>query len=328
MAQFANGSFTGTDGTELNAADSNFVEVVSAADNAVLYNGRLRWANGTGNGDPARYRHTATPPSADYEVSADLYVLGTTSTTFNAGVVARCSAGVMTCYFARWRHGTGIQLFRYANNVATQLGSTYALELSAGQTVRIRLRCNGSTISVYKDSDSSPVISATDATITAAGYAGVVSATNSTSDGVMPDNFSADTLTAGAATADGGTGAGTGSGTGGEATGGGSGTNGAADGGTGTSTGSGSGGTATGGAAGSFTFDACENSTHSGALSGVSVNWTWLGGTVGDITSITNGSGTMTTGGMTISGLPTGAGCGLIRTTDGTVVAYQEGTVA
>ena len=36
----------------------------------------------------------------------------------------------------------------------------------------------------------------------------------------------------------------------------------------------------------------------------------------------------MTTSGMTISGVPTGAGCGIIRSADGTVVAYQEGTVA
>lgn len=90
------------------------------------------------------------------------------------------------------------------------------------------------------------------------------------------------------------------------------------------------GGAATGGSGtgGTFTFDACENNTHSGALSGVAVNWTWLGGTVGAITSITNGSGTMTTGGMTISGLPTGTGCGILRSSDGTVVAYQEGTVS
>lgn len=109
------------------------------------------------------------------------------------------------------------------------------------------------------------------------------------------------------------------------------GTDATAPGGTGTSTGSGSGGTATGGSAGtgSFTFPAGENNTHSGLMSGVSVNWAWhSGGAVGAASVITNGSGTMTTGGMTISGLPTGAGYGVLRSSDGTVVGYREGTVS
>ncbi len=111
----------------------------------------------------------------------------------------------------------------------------------------------------------------------------------------------------------------------------GGGTDASGSGGTGTSTGSGSGGTATGGSAGtgSFTFPAGENNTHSGALSGVVVNWAWhSGGAVGAASVITNGSGTMTTGGMTISGLPTGVGYGVLRSSDGTVVGYREGTVS
>lgn len=112
--------------------------------------------------------------------------------------------------------------------------------------------------------------------------------------------------------------------------GGGGGTDATAPGATVTGTGTVSGGSATGGgpATGTFTFDSCENNTHSGVLNNIAVNWTWLGGTVGAITTITNGSGTMTTSGMTVSGLPTGLGCGILRTADGTVVAYQEGTVA
>lgn len=128
------------------------------------------------------------------------------------------------------------------------------------------------------------------------------------------------------ASASGGTGTGTGSGSGGTATGG-SGGSATASGGTGTGTGSGSGGSATGGGSGTFTFDAAENNTHNGALNSVSVNWTWLGGTVGAITSITNGSGTITSAGMTISGLPAGAGVGIIKDLAGTALAVQEGTV-
>ena len=98
-----------------------------------------------------------------------------------------------------------------------------------------------------------------------------------------------------------------------------------------TGTGTISAGNATGGsgATGSFTLPAGENNSHSGAMSGVSVNWAWhSGGAVGAASVITNGSGTMTTSGMTISGLPTGPGYGVLRSIDGTVVGYREGTVS
>lgn len=87
-------------------------------------------------------------------------------------------------------------------------------------------------------------------------------------------------------------------------------------------------GSASGGAAtGTFTFDAVENNSHSGPLNSVAVNWTWLGGTIGAISSITNGTGTVTSSGMTISGLPAGVGVGIIKDQAGTAIAVQEGTV-
>lgn len=89
------------------------------------------------------------------------------------------------------------------------------------------------------------------------------------------------------------------------------------------------GGGASGASSGSFAFAPCENNTQSGALDGIVVNWAWhSGGAVGAADTITNGSGTITSTGMTITGLPTGQGYGVLRTADGTVVAYQEGTVS
>lgn len=83
------------------------------------------------------------------------------------------------------------------------------------------------------------------------------------------------------------------------------------------------------GSTGSFTFPAGENNTHSGPMSSVAVNWAWhSGGAVGAASVITNGSGTMTSSGMAVSGLPLGAGYGVLRSTDGTVVGYREGTVS
>lgn len=88
-------------------------------------------------------------------------------------------------------------------------------------------------------------------------------------------------------------------------------------------------GTATGGTGGtgSFHFDDCENNTGAGKLDNVTVNWTWISGAVGSASAIANGSGTMTTAGMTVAGLPLGNGFGIIKTLDGLVVAYQQGTV-
>lgn len=98
-----------------------------------------------------------------------------------------------------------------------------------------------------------------------------------------------------------------------------------------TGTGTISAGSASGGgvATGSFTFPAGENNTHSGSMSGVAVNWAWhSGGAVGAASVITNGTGTMTTSGMTITGLPVGQGYGFARSADGSVVCYREGTVS
>lgn len=105
-----------------------------------------------------------------------------------------------------------------------------------------------------------------------------------------------------------------------------------AAGGTGTSSGSGSGGVATGGAGGtgSFTTDAMENNSGAGLLASVTVNWTWYQGSIGAApTSMTHGSGTTNSSGiLSLTGLPLGAGFLLVRTTDSAGVYYQPGTVA
>ncbi len=103
-----------------------------------------------------------------------------------------------------------------------------------------------------------------------------------------------------------------------------------ADGGMGTSTGSGYSeeATGTGAGTGEFIFDAVENATGSGKLDSVTVNWTWIEGAVGSAVSVTNGSGTITSAGLTATGLPAGSGFGILKDAAGTSLAVQEGTVA
>lgn len=109
--------------------------------------------------------------------------------------MARCVAGELTGYWARWRNGTGIQLFRYNTGTATQLGSTVTQSQSAGSTLRLTLRCEGNVISVYRNAETTPIISVIDGSpITAAGYPGILTATDSTTDGPHLDNWSSDTI--------------------------------------------------------------------------------------------------------------------------------------
>lgn len=188
MAQFASATFTAADGTELSVFDANWSKLFACDDAGVKGNRLCALLNAV----PPRYIHSASPPSADYESSADLHII-TQSTTQSAGPIARGVTGG-SCYWARYRYNTGIQLFRYNTNTATQIGVTVAGNYAIGATLRLRLRCEGDLISVYRNDEETPVISVTDiAPLTVAGNAGV-QVTSLSTEGVHLDNFSADTL--------------------------------------------------------------------------------------------------------------------------------------
>lgn len=192
MAQFASATFDAADGLELSAADSNWAKLDTCDD--ALISGNRVYGGGTA---PPRYYHSSVPPSADYEVSCDVYVAGT-NTAYSSGVIARAVVGQHTCYWVRYRPGTGVQLFRYNTGTATQLGSTYSVALSALSTTRLRLRCEGAVISVYLESVSAvtPIISVTDgAPLSGPGRAGVLMSANTTTS-ILLDNWQADTLSA------------------------------------------------------------------------------------------------------------------------------------
>lgn len=192
MANIATSGFTGADGTVVSTADANWVKITGFTGTAQLFGNRLRGGSTT---DSCAYRYNVAPPSADYEVACDFQVVGITSTAVNAGVMARASSSASTGYMARWRNGTGFQLFKFVGSVtAVQIGSTVAQSYTAGTTARIRLKVEGSTISVFRGSETTPIISVTDTSITAAGFAGVWTNVNSNTDGPHLDNWTADTL--------------------------------------------------------------------------------------------------------------------------------------
>lgn len=153
----------------------------------------------TGDG-AALYYTSATPSSANYLVEADVHVKSLLATDA-AGVVGRLSTTSTsdTFYFARYVVDQGYwQLMRVVNGSAASLG-TYSQTLNGGQTYRLTLEMNGSTIRLLVDGVQR--ISASDTNITEAGRGGIrLGVSNSTAQvtntaGLHLDDFRITSLT-------------------------------------------------------------------------------------------------------------------------------------
>lgn len=135
----------------------------------------------------AFYNNTA-PGTANYKVCADVIVQSTSDSANGGGVVGRLDSGTtLNCYMVRLRSGT-IVLSKYVSGALTNLGSvSYTLTLG---TFYVELRMLGSTLEVFVqrlsngnwiNSSGTEVgskvacISVTDGSITAEGFAGIVS---------------------------------------------------------------------------------------------------------------------------------------------------------
>lgn len=198
MAQFASASFTGTAGTELSAADSNWTKAPSSsAQNIILSDagrGRLDALNATAS----IYYHSGVPASADYSVSATLFAKETSGGATYIGVTGRQSTSANTHYLA-WYGGTpnnAWQLYKVVAGAVTQLGSNSAQTLTDETGYAVKLEMIGTAIKLYKEGSSTPTISVTDSAITAAGKAGIRGAQAGGSFGntvgLHIDDFSAD----------------------------------------------------------------------------------------------------------------------------------------
>lgn len=196
MAQFASGSFTGSNGTELSAHDAAWTRHTSYAGNAQLVANRLRQTSVT----TSAYWHSSTPASADYSVSADIFAKETNGGMCFTGVIGRVDTAANTFYMARYAGDLtdGWQLYKAVAGVFTQLGSTATQSLTDETAYNVKLEMIGSAIKLYKEGSGSATISATDAYITAAGKSGLrigASGTVDDNSGVQLDNFSADDVT-------------------------------------------------------------------------------------------------------------------------------------
>lgn len=192
---FSADAFGGVEGTTLSTYDAAWQQPTGSPGTAEIASGRAR-NSGT---SAAEYYKADTPPSADYKVSAALYVADTVANR-RGGVVARCITSARTFYMARLVTGTGWQLFKIINGTGTQLGSSVAQTVAAGSSYAVELRVNGTTIALYKLGETTPIISVTDTSISVAGYPGIYFNTGSAADniGIHVDDWAADPLSSSA----------------------------------------------------------------------------------------------------------------------------------
>lgn len=188
-------SFTGTSGTLLTTHVGEVgatwaYQTGSANTEQVSSENRAR-RNGTGYS--INYV-TATPPSADYSVEADLVVKSNLAGEM-AGVIGRMNTATNTFYMARWEQAdTSWNLIKYTNGTVAYLGFVDAQPaLTVGSSYRLTLSMNGSVLNLYVDGVRK--VTAIDATITAAGKAGIMDggagglANKTNTTGLHFDNF-------------------------------------------------------------------------------------------------------------------------------------------
>ena len=190
MATFASATFTGTAGTDLVVADSNWTEHPNNNLGQMVITDANRGR--TTDGNYTCYYHNGAPANANYEVSADLYCASNASSHYDA-ICARLATSAITFYGAYVVGASGYQLYKVVAGTATQLGSTVARTFVAGTSYPVKIKVDGNQISVYKDNETTPIIGPiTDTAITAAGKSGLRFlgvATNTTSFHI--DNFTA-----------------------------------------------------------------------------------------------------------------------------------------
>ncbi len=138
------------------------------------------------------YFQSNVSPSANYDVSA-VFTCFTNVSTDSPGIVGRLDTASKTFYLALYRNSSGFQLWKFVSGTATQLGTTYALVMSANESHRVTLRMQGTSISLLVDGviRVGPIV---DASVSATGSSGLYdnpSSPGTNSTGTHLDNFNA-----------------------------------------------------------------------------------------------------------------------------------------
>lgn len=168
-------TFTGTPGDDLSVYNQAWVKASGAA-GVMVINADGGSANTDSSGGTAAYVRTdVVPASADYFVSVNLTVPGSVPSGPAAGVMLR-STTANTGYEARFlssgsSSGTW-QIRRIIAGTASTLASVVGSYVPP-QTFNLKLDAQGSTIALYLDGSATPLLTATDSSITAPGSPGL-----------------------------------------------------------------------------------------------------------------------------------------------------------
>lgn len=164
-----NAGFNGTDGTPLSQYTSEsghsftrYLQYSTSGDPTIRGNGLGKV--GTSN---EMYLADWVPPSADYPVIGSFAVRSANGQSWY--LLSRVDESARNFYYFGYQSGLGLRLVRALSGF-TVLG-TYGFTPVAGHSYELRLEVEGSTINGYLDGEL--VLTATDASVTAAGKAGV-----------------------------------------------------------------------------------------------------------------------------------------------------------
>ena len=186
-------SFTGTTGTALSSHTGELGATwVQASGLAPAQIDANRIHRSGLAGDTVDYV-TATPPSANYSVEADLLVKSNLAGD-DTGVIGRRNSSNSNFYLARWDQASGHwQLAKFNGLTVGVLASSGAATLTVGETYRVKLEMIGTTLNLYVNGILT--VTTTDSSLTTAGNAGIMdgdgalSASKSSTTGLHIDNF-------------------------------------------------------------------------------------------------------------------------------------------
>ena len=182
MVEFVSDSFTEASDTTL---ASHSPETGGAWDriyggtNECIVAGGLGYVSGANTSNLSPYVNVATPPSADYQVRGLLASADNTSNGDVPQLYARSpgwvDGGTLNGYFVRYvgnatSANRAWQLGKAVNNVTTLLG-TFPQNITLNQQYDVKLVVQGSDLEAFVDGVSR--ITASDSSLTAAGYAGL-----------------------------------------------------------------------------------------------------------------------------------------------------------
>ena len=177
MADFVVESFVGADATPITTLDANWV-----ATNTSVWPGSLQVTSNriySASGQYAGCYYNTTPPAADYELSMDLY--RDAGTDGQVQMLARYDPATGNGYMAGLLGYGWVGIHRIDGGYDTSLITPVeVVGLDPGETVTLRFRVEGTTLSLFVGASTTPILSVTDATYAAAGRVGVESSSLST----------------------------------------------------------------------------------------------------------------------------------------------------